>query len=112
MRQGKTHNKEMFSKVSSIKHLAIASCRYGNVEYDDIYDNIKDKVFYPLPKLIRPKIKRNSGYWNEYGYEVENNWKQRKMRHQYQWHYKRNCTKRIYKSSPLYLNYDDIDIRD
>ncbi len=92
--QGRTHK----GGYDSYKHTAFYKnsliCRYTGTDYD-IEDNEDIQNCVIACTMPSDNVSRTGrDPWDENWIHLENNWKQRKIRHQWQWHKPRACGER------------------
>jgi len=93
-RMGRTHRKS----GSYTKSRLFKASFLNNVNFDyDKFDN-EFSIYCNIPCRSRPRLKRD--YWEENFASTENNWKECKCRHQWQFHRKDGC-----KNRENYKNY-------
>ena len=116
-KHGKTHQKSgHFKKIALGKNNVKQSDeKFGRYEQEDMSENLSiSKLSCSFPVQIRGKTRmKKLGWWDDYYASTENNWKEKKIRHQWQYHQKDDYTvkpnvlRKKYKLSEMFSNPEE-----
>ena len=115
-RRGRSHQKSgHYKKITLGKdNIKKSDKRFGQFEQNDTYSNMTANMTCSFPVRVRGKTRmKKIGWWDDYYAPTENNWKEKKIRYQWQFH-KKNCPIRNnelrnkYKRSEMFSDCEDI----